>query len=675
MKIKLLLITLFSSFSLFAGVRTMPAGEVSPFPAYDAYSQKPVTRGEIEKMLDSPEFQQLAGDMMPGASIKMSEEEKQAIIDDTLQFAQKMEALTPEEQQKELEDMFKQLPPPPMQPTPERKSVQQPVQPKPTVQPKTVPEKGAVSKKVIDLKKLLQKVVKALETIEISFDSMARVSSDNTVEHKWADVKEELPFTISTLKRIDKKEDLLERLASQEFKLLQSQLKELYDDLTPQQRQLAIADAAKLEKLSPADASRARPIDKKSKKASQSAVHKIVSILSRSIQNVNYGNKKLFEKYAPAELKEVEKDIQKGSAVRQTPTRAQAADSPDTGYGYYPGAPSYGRHTPYDGRSPYYDRRSRPATAQHPSFGPQRHKDGDKTQKGLRKEKDDQKKTPPTTDGKKGATKETDKDKKITHKTRAEADKALDEIQKTIDKLEKSAKKTLNEGLSGTLAGLVELDITDLDSREAINEARLSLQDINPVVTELTGDVSKFLSKIKDVQNEIKDGYKKRIKDYLEKQKETKRLVELAREFTKEEFVERIGDELEKINFIRYLNDFLSSYKTCLEKLQTMEMLQKKLADLNNSLDEQIRTNNVITIMQTGSEAQLSSVEFKIALTAALEQLAKYKKFSQRIADQYKATTPRKIASNALTLIGLLDSPKIPSEIRTKANAIKKHFS
>ena len=112
MKNFLLLFSFVSFLSIVIPVHAQGAG-ASPFPSYDAYSQKPVTRGEIEQMLDSPEFKELTEQLMPGMKLDMSPEERQAIIDDTMRFAEKMESLPPEEQQKELEAMFKQLPPPP----------------------------------------------------------------------------------------------------------------------------------------------------------------------------------------------------------------------------------------------------------------------------------------------------------------------------------------------------------------------------------------------------------------------------------------------------------------------------------------------------------------------------------------------------------------------------------
>jgi hypothetical protein len=183
-----------------------------------------ISREEIEKVLDSEDFKQLSKVM--GIPIEtMSQEDKKALIDETQQFAQQMEQLPPQEQEKVMQDIFSQV---------EQQAQQPEVQPKETVQPKvpekkvTTPEKPKVAHhKIESSKKTAQKLASLLEKIELKFNSMLRASPDTTLEQSWAKITGELPWTISAMHRMSNNEKVLEKLSSSEFGVLNGQISSL----------------------------------------------------------------------------------------------------------------------------------------------------------------------------------------------------------------------------------------------------------------------------------------------------------------------------------------------------------------------------------------------------------------------------------------------------------------
>lgn len=642
--------------------------DVSPFPAYDAYSQKPVTKEEISQMLDSPQFRELTEQLMPGTKFDMTQEEREAIIEDTIRFAEKMESLPPEEQEKELEAMFKQLPvAPPTKPTPAPEPT---VKPKPIEQPAAakLPKETISPKKVESLKELLQKLVKSIEDIELKFESMARVSSDILMEQKWANIKKELPFTVSALKRISNKPELLEKLASQEFKLLYTQVKELHNDLQPHRKKLAIPDTSMLEKLSPTDLSRAKPVTESQKKSSQKAVHNIINILDKSIQNVIYGGKKLLEKYAATELKELEKLLPREAIAPSTKTT-------DTGASSSPYDSRRGSRSGYSGSPSYY----RSDYGKQPS-GRQQQQRGKTSQAAGKKMTDAQKKKQAESE-KSALGKETDKKaalgeegKKGKEKTQIpdKIKKALEELQGTIDDLEKESKKALEENIEATLKNFPQLDMKEKDIQGQIRTIGLAMQDTNPVVTKLTGKISTFLDTIKNFNTEMQDAHKKLLKEYLQKQPNTQKLVSISKELTKLKNV--VADDLEKVSFIDYFNTFLSNYQQIIEKLQTVAVLQTNLSEINDKIDKNIKQGKLIEILEKGSAAELASEKFKQELTLVFDQLGEYQKVAQKNATSTKSTM-RAISGEAQKLVNILDSKNMPVELQTKAQGIKRQLT
>ncbi len=662
MKIKLFLLSLMGVFLCSAKVAEQ---QPSPFPAYDAYSQKPVTREEIESMLISPEFQELAQELMPGASIDMSPEEREAIIQDTLNFAQKMEGLTPEEQQQELEAMFKQLPQPPSvgkkEPVPAPVPVQ-PSKPQPDKKPAPKPIKN-----LTDTKSLLEKTTKLIENVELQLGSLLRVTSDNYLEQKWAEVKQELPFTISLLKRITTKETLLENFATQEYKLLQTQIKDLYTDLKKEQKRLSIPDTAQLTTLSPEDAARAElMVNDTKKEISKDAVKKIINILSRSVQNINYGCKKLFEKYAPTELKEIEKKFPTKQPRQESSSSKESPSS--RGYGddsYY--SPYYGGGSPYYGdRSDYY----KPSSEKKGSGKTSPSKEGKKVKTGKESSKETDEKDSDKKAGKAADKKDLAKeDKEKSPDKIAEARKTLKE---TIDSLEEQVKDLFDNEFTDTMSSLATLDINNNDDRESISAPRQALQEINPLLTQLNGEIIKFIGLMKNAKDEILDNQKKTITDYLKKQKSIEQLVEIAKAFTTEEMKRTFAEQDEKKMLIDKLNDFLSYYQTIIDQLKTYAALDKQQEELNTTLNEKIKKNNLISLINNRREI---SQTVKAELITILEHLEKYLTLSTQMKDRYKKAKKRPLSGEAAQLVATFDSNHIPGDIRSNAKSLKKQLA
>ncbi|KKP95507.1 MAG: hypothetical protein US13_C0004G0037 [candidate division TM6 bacterium GW2011_GWE2_36_25] len=639
----------------------------SPFPVS---GEKPVREDDIREVLHSDEFKQMLEEFAPGssASLNLTPEEEEEIIRQTQAFTEKLEGMTEEEQQQEVEKMLRQLP------SPQQMQQQEPPAPKKETPPavaKAEPKAAPKSEKIVidtsDTKKLMGKLVKALEDIELKFESMPRVSKESFLEQKWAEVKEELPMTVSLLKRIEKKSDLLEKLASQEFSLLRSQLKDLYQELQPQRKKLAIPDTAKLKNLNDEDLSRAEPVTKAEKATSKKATEAIIKILSRSIQSINYGNKKLLEKYAPEELKKINEEFKsKPKAQPYTPTKSYGRDA---GYApYYGGSygrPSSGYRTPSS--SSYGDRQA--GMPYDSSKGAPGDRATSKAEKpGAATEKDKAEK------GLKGAAGEKNKKDKKKDKDKVNpVQKALTNIQDHVKNLEERVSIAFTEEqIQQTMQNFADLDL--VEDHDAINDVRFALLEINPLITKLSGAINKFDEAIKKENAEIKDKNKKLIKELIDRQNKLNTLVKIAETFTKPEAVQLFANSGEKTTVITLFNDFLKGYQDIIDKLKTFEALQQSLTEYNQKANKFISEKNLVSILTDGTAQQLSSTNFKKDLADSLKLLKEYQQNMKKLEDRYGKEKAQEISGAAKNLVDLLGNENIPAEVQPEAKILKKSF-
>lgn len=646
---------------------------VSPLPLKN---EQPVSEDEIRDLLHSNEFKQMLEEFAPGASesLNLTPEEEEEIIRQTQAFTEKLEGMTEEEQQQEVEKMLRQLPAPQQaeqkMPQQTQKIEQQPTAPKIETKPALKKEKIVID--TSDTKKLIGKIVKSLEDIEIKFESMPRVSKQSLMEQKWAEVKEELPLTISMLKRIEKKADLLEKLASQEFSLLRSQLKDLYQELQPQRKKLTIPDTAIIKNLSDEDLSRAEPATKSEKKKTKQAVDAIIKILSRSIQNINYGNKKLLEKYAPEELKKINEEFK--SKAKEQPystTKPSRSDySP-----YYGGGGSYRR--PSSGYYPSGRSTSSPTSSAWGSPGSSEMGSPKKTgtTKGKEALKEDKEKETTKDSFAKGK-KESDKDKGKKEKTDP-VEKSLNKIKDLVKDLEEKVQEAFVEGqLEQTMRNFATLDPEeDQDARESINNVRLALSEVNPLITTLAGEISKFNDLIKKAKDEIKDNRKKQIKEYLDHQNKLKLLLSIAEEFTKPDVSQQFAASTEKTTVITHLNQFLKSYQDIIDNLKTFEMLQKALVEINEKASKFIVEKNIVSTLNQGTPQQRSAATFKSEFREALKFFQEYQQTMKKLESHYGKEKIKGMSGAANDLANLLESTNIPSEIQLDAKILKKQLA
>lgn len=167
------------------------------------------------------------------------------------------------------------------------------------------------------IKQLLTSLLTAIEQLRLKIGSLIRVSRDAQVEGQWHAAQNDLDDLVALMTIISNKDKLLEIVASDEFKILRTDLERLAKELIPVVDRIATADTAMLK--SEADA-----LSRPAKKQSQQAVKEAVEIINRSIVQTKlvWAIKKPIEKYAPEELKKL-------------PSRKETAERPrfDSGIG------------------------------------------------------------------------------------------------------------------------------------------------------------------------------------------------------------------------------------------------------------------------------------------------------------------------------------------------------
>jgi hypothetical protein len=421
-------------------------------------------------------------------------------------------------------------------------------------------------------------------------------------------------------------------------------MKEIHQDLKEPRKKLAISDTAQLSKLSAIELSRAISPSNFEKEGSKKAVKKIITLLSSSMQNVTYGLRKLYEKYAPKDLKEIEKntgttDKEIDGTLPRT-TRSSAYKDYDDYDDYDDWDTPSGRSSRETGSS--FNRPSKTATT------------GD----GKNKTTADKS---PTTKTENDLADE-NKDKKTTS-----ASPEQNEITKSIDALEVKIKDNI-EQIASTAKGLANLNLSKIEDREAFDKTRRALQEINPLATELVALTNKWISTTqrdtpeKNTGKENQEKAKKNIFESLDKKESIKKLATVASEVMATETSPDIAED--KVSLISYFKDFLDEYTKTITLLRPSEVLTNKIKEQTNNLNTLIKEKNLLAPLKDAQHKDRDTDEFKKSLTAALGQLDANIKMSLELNKiDPKAKTKSLITSGETEeMIKLLENEKLIPE-------------
>lgn len=686
-----------SGFSLYGPQAPIGAPQ-DPFGA-------PPSEEEINQFLNSDEFEKLFGPMNP--------DEKKALAEATMQETKKLEQMSPQERQElerqaeeflqsQLERQQEQPLPVPQEPQP---APTVPM-PKPTPTPKTGPTPVAVnSSKLAGIRDLVENTGELIEDIDLQFESLPRVSSDNVLENKWAQIKPDIPFTVATLKAVGKKDQLLEKLISSEYRLLKDQLSGLRSELARNHRNLITSDSSMLSKLSDTDAARAQPLTKQEKKQSKRARNRIIEILHQEIPNISFGIKGLLEKYAPEVLKE--------SKVKMPQTKPSRVTSSGgrSGYGGYSGDGGYGSGN-YGGYGSGYspsssgygtsdgDRYSRPGRDlsrfdnKLPARSMTKNEEDDdkKDKKAEEKGADDTLKKADKKDAQKAKSESSSKE--YTEKVIKELDKLdkkikaeIFERKKTDDSEKKSAeKKTIVKDT------IDKLNATEEPKREDLQEARRSLQEVNQSL--LVGVNKEFTKMLRDIESkavEIKNEATQDVLTHLHKKKNIKTLMKTARKAAEMSVSTTASDELKQVR--KLLADFLDGHQTMTIQLsrQDFEPIKQTIAKLDADvkaalLDETVARQALdnlgvaTAVIDTGVLGTINSniqqitpalEKAKTDRNAAIKELKKKQQKHQR--DAFAIFISRAPALTQLYNLAKTLSATIPAERKVLADSLKKY--
>lgn len=244
-----------------------------------------ISQEEVDQFINSDEFTQLFGEM--------SDDEKQALAIETMKESQNFEPL-------------------PSYTTQDEKKPTQQVE----KQPKAVSFDSA---KLTDMRKLIERISELIENVDLQFAELPRVSSNNVIEKKWAQVKEEIPFVVATLKAISKKNQLLEKLMSNEYSALKGQVTNLQTTLEQSYKNLAMPEKDAAVNVDTKQA-------KQERKQAKRRRNKLIEVLHSELSPILSGVKGLLEKYAPEVLKE--------SKIKMPKTRSSRVESRSENYGW-----------------------------------------------------------------------------------------------------------------------------------------------------------------------------------------------------------------------------------------------------------------------------------------------------------------------------------------------------
>lgn len=607
-------------FYQFLVLLTLPNLFIGNFINADQAPQGPVTREAVEALLDSPEFASLTKDLMPDMpQAAMSAEEREQVIQDTLRQVQRLEVMSPEEQQKELEAMLGQLQQPQAQevPTPQPIPVAQP-EPAPAQEEKrpTVTETVARS-----TQETLRHLAKTIDTIQLRLGGLLRASPDSAMELNWAHVQEDLPWLVSALRRVSNNRSVVETLSSHEFTTLMKQVTTLDQQLKREKKHLKVPDTAQLKKLSDTDLARSQPISELEKKRSKQTATTIIKLLSESTSNISFGLRKMLEKYAADMLKEIEKEAKK---IPAPVTKPAAAVAPYRG----------SDHAGYAG-SPYYDSRTYPSTPSDSGTYPQSDTDWSPEDERMESPKD-RTYSGPTREKDKLA-EETSSDakaKKAEHGASVKGE--LIDIQKAVKKVEEKAESAFKE--------LSEELLKKKDDDRSVRKATQSLNDVNLMFESLNGTVAKYQLTLEKVTQDIQDKRKQEIIENIEKQKSIKKLLEFTQKHVQKS--ETSADN----SVTKSLRMYLKSHQDLLDKLQTTSGALKTAEEAHKEL---IELSKKTRSAQPTAEDTAQDLEKTEAFISALKKLRLFgkeseaKKYAQdKIVREYIAKTK---ANNSFT--------------------------
>lgn len=681
--------------------RTILISSLLIFLNFGLYCQQgpltgPVSEEEVNQFINSEEFEKLFG--------PMSEEERKQLAQATMQASQELEAMSPQERQKieqqAEEFMKKQLeaqPEKPEQPLPTPQITQPartPALPQPTPIKTTAP---ADSSKLSSIRLLVDRTSELIEDIDLKFESLPRVSSDNILENKWFQIKPDIPFAVATLKAIGKKDQLLEKLTSSEYRLLKDQITGLRNELERSSKNLIAPDSGMLSKLSDADAARAQPLTKQEKKQSKRARNRIIELLHQEIPNISFGIKGLLEKYAPEVLKE--------SKVKMPKTRPSRVTSSGgrSGYGGYSGydGSGYGRggygQGGYDGYTPSYGTDGGDSYT-NPSRDLSRF-DGKYPTRSARKEEDDKdkdKKVALETKEDK-AKQETKKDHKTIKETKPE-DFAIP-LNREFEKLDKKIKAELFERKTSDakdkiLVGetLGKLQAKPEPKREDLQTARRTLQEINSLFTvDINKTLTKMLRDIKDDTDENQNAAKQEALKVLHTKKNAKKLMKMAKKVAATPAAATASEELKNVR--KLLVDFLEGYQAVTIQLTRQELaaIMHNLTELDSTIKAQlidvagvkqalngladasivIDANNLAALNNDLKTIHTAIAQAQTEHEAALKTGGKKQKKHQREA--FATFMQRAKSLTELYTIAQAIPSNVPTDRKTLADALKKY--
>ncbi len=272
----------------------------------------------------------------------LSDEEQQAVIQETNLILSEYEKLPPEEQQNYLENLEQKV---------EREMVKldemerngllpaplpEPVFEEPVVSKEEKKEKAitATPEQLAQMRVKLNNIGSTIGNVILKTESAPRVATEPAIEQAWQNLRPSLAEVQSHIKIIVHKDELLTPLLSDEFNVLKGQLDNFYEKITALEKRLVVPDIS-------AFIDTEKKSDTKSFAQFTKAMSELVQFLRYAIeeQQVGWGLKRLIQKYAPEEIK------------KEEPKKQPQPLSPGTVGTYIPpaptrGTPSFNRPTP-----------------------------------------------------------------------------------------------------------------------------------------------------------------------------------------------------------------------------------------------------------------------------------------------------------------------------------------
>lgn len=270
----------------------------------------------------------------------LSEEEMEAVINETLELDKQIKALPPEQKAEELaklaeiaEATFAEIE---KEYEKELSKKQEPAKPKQGSAAKPALPTAKSTSERSDLKNKLISIDTTVASLFLKLGSLLRVSQDAQVEAQWNSYRQDLEDFIVMLKIIIDKDKLLDVMLTDEFKLLKSELLGLEQGLAPLVQAIETSDTL----------SAKQDIQKQIKESSKKAVSAVIDLIGKRIiePRVSWSLKALITKYAPEEAKKI-------PARKDQPAQQRQDMRYPTGQGYQGGTfKKDSGYRPYAGR-------------------------------------------------------------------------------------------------------------------------------------------------------------------------------------------------------------------------------------------------------------------------------------------------------------------------------------